>query len=397
MAKRLAIPSENVKLRIVGPYDSFFAHRVQRVDVNEDIPTTDVYELGNKNLAGTVQDTPNITVSFSSFDVGIKIFSVLTGTDPTAFPGVGVSITELGEADVILYIRDADANDYVKSVHAKRLQVRDFSFSYNVDGESTEDYTLIGSEKRWFKNDVMVDRFTTGTTTFTLSETPIILSNGNYGLSVQLDGAYLTEVTGAPSTGEYQIVGTALTTGDTRTAQVIAVYHANPAGDNWTYITDTQVPAATRGRDIDIKISTNAIPRVQSVTINGNLNVQAVREMGNRSVVGYQRQVPTVEGTLAVLDTDVELIDLLVNGSISSGATEFQLAQGCVISGIDLAIEITDPCDSTEPFTVLKTVYIPELTITGDAWSSVVNQNGTWNVNWRSRTAECLVYSGAMP
>src|SRR3972149_3251802 len=221
MAKRLAIPSENVKLRIVGPYDSFFAHRVQRVDVNEDIPTTDVYELGNKNLAGTVQDTPNITVSFSSFDVGIKIFSVLTGTDPTAFPGVGVSITELGEADVILYIRDADANDYVKSVH--------------------------------------------------------------------VDGAYLTEVTGAPSTGEYQIVGTALTTGDTRTAQVIAVYHANPAGDNWTYITDTQVPAATRGRDIDIKISTNAIPRVQSVTINGNLNVQAVSEMGNRSVVGYQR------------------------------------------------------------------------------------------------------------
>jgi len=80
-------------------------------------------------------------------------------------------------------------------------------------GESTEDYTLIGSESRWFKNDVIVDRFTSGTTSFTLSQTPIVLSNGNYGLSVILDGDYLTEVSTAPTTGEYRIVGTTLTTG----------------------------------------------------------------------------------------------------------------------------------------------------------------------------------------
>lgn len=397
MAKRLAIPSEDVKLRIVGPVDSFFASRTQRADLNEDVPTTDVYELGNNQLAGTVSDTPNVTATFSAFDVGIKIFAVLTGNDPTAFPGAGVDISDLGEADIIAYIRDATVSDYVKSAHAQRLQVRDFTFSYSVDGESTEDYTLVGSSKRWFKNDVMVNRFTTGTTSFTLTETPIQLKNGNYGLSVILDGVYLTEVTGAPATGEYRIVGTTLTTGDSRTAQCLAVYHANPAGSAWSYISDSSMPAATRGRDINILIAANDVLRVQSVTINGNLNVTDVREMGNRNVVGYQRQVPTVEGTITVLDTDVELIDLLLTGSILSGDTEFQLAQGCVASGVALEIQITDPCDTSVPYTVLKTVYVPDITIVGDAWSSVVNQNSTWNINFKSRTAQCIVYSGARP
>lgn len=397
MAKRLAIPSEHVSVRIVGPRDSFFASRVQRITLGSDIPTTDVYELGSNTLAGTVQDTPNVTITFSAFDVGVKVFSVLTGTNPTSYPSTGVNISNLGEADVIVYIRDESVSDYAKSIHGKRLQVRDFSFSYSVDGESTEDYTLIGSEKRMFKNDVVVDRFTTGTTNFTLSQTPIVLKNGNYALSVILDGQYLEEVSTTPSSGQYRIVGTTLTTGDTRTAQVIAIYHANPAGNNWSYISDSDVPAAIRGRDVNVVIGANNIKRVQSVTINGNLNVQPVREMGSRTVVGYQRQTPTVEGTITVLDTDTELIDLLTSGSINSGATEFSFGQGCVASGVTMVVELVDPCDATVPYTVLKSIEVPDIVVVGDSWTSTVNQNSTWNINYRSNTAQCIVYSGAIP
>jgi len=396
MAKRLAIPSEDVQLKVVGPYDSFSLSRVQNVNITTDIPATDVYELGNNVLVGTVKDTPNITLTFSAFDVGIKVFSVLTGTDPIAYPGAGVDISELSEVDAILFIKDAVVSDYVKSAHAKRLQVRDFSFSYSVDGESTEDYTLIGSEKRFFKNDVIVDRFTTGTTSFTLSQTPVVLKNGNYGLSVVLDGEYLTEVAGAPATGEYRIVGTTLTTSDSRTEQVLAVYQANPAGDNWSYISDPLLPVAIRGKDVKVSIAANNILRVQSVTINGDLNVQPVREMGNRFIVGYQRQVPSIEGTITVLDTDAELIDLLVTGSINSGDTEFEIGAGCVTSGLPLTIELLDPCDETVPYTVVKTVYIPDITIVGDSWASTVNQNATQTFNFRSATGQCVVYSGSI-
>ena len=397
MAKRLAIPSEETKLTVVGPYNSYAVARVQRVTLNSDIPTTDIYELGNKTQVGTAQDVPNITVTFSVFDVGIRLFSALVGEDPDAYPGGGVDISDLGEVDAILYVKDADTADYVKAAHGKRMQIRDFSFSYTVDGESTEDYTLIGSEKRWFKNDIIVDRLTGGGTTFNLTEVPIILKNGNYALSVILDGEYLTEVTTAPDvTGEYRIVGQVLTTFDTSTEQVLVIYHAHKAGTNWTYVSELIQPDAIRGKDVDVFIAANSIVRVQSVTINGNLNTQPVKELGNRAIIGYQRQVPTVDGTITVLDTDTELIDLLVTGSTNSGDTEFELGQGCIVgSGVSLKVQLVDPCDTTSPYTVLKTLYIPSITIIGDSYTSTVNQNASQTFNFRATTGELYVFSGA--
>lgn len=390
---RLAVPSKELQLFIVGPRDSFKASRIQRASLNAEIPTEDKDELGNPLHVGTVKDTPNVTLSFSAFDVGIKVFAALTGTDPTAYPGAGVDISALSEIDAVFFVKDSDVADYVKSIHGHRLQIRDFTFNYSVDGDSTEDYTAIGSERRYLKYDVVVDKFTVGTTSFTLSETPIQLKNGNYALSVTLDGDYLTEVSGAPSTGEYRVVGTTLTTGDNRTAQVLAIYHANPAGNNWANVSDATMPAAIRGKDVAVSIAANSIERVQSVSINGNLNVQAVKELGNRAVVGYQRQVPTVEGTITVLDTDTDLVSLLTNGVVGSGI-EWQPGEGCSNVDLELLVKLQDPCDDTVPYTVLKTVRIPAISITSDGYTGNVNNNTTITFNFRSSDAQCLIYSG---
>jgi len=392
---RLAVPSKEIALRIVGPRDSFFASRIQRVNLGTDYPTTDVDELGNPLHAGTTKDAPNITFTFSAFDVSIKIFSALTGTDATTYPGAGVDISELGDIDAILYIKDADVADYVRSVHVKRLRIRDFAFSYSVEGESTEDYTAIGSKRRNFKNDVIVDKFTTGTTTFTLSETPIQLKDGNYVLSVVLDGKYLTESTGVLVTGEYSYATGDITTFDTRVTQCLVVYHASPAGTNWSDISDSTIPAAIRGRDVKVEIGANGIDRVQSVTINGNMQPDPVREMGNREIVGYQSQVPTVEGQISVLDTDIRLIALLTTGDPDSTDTEFDVGYGCTVAGVSLEVKIYDPCDITVSGVVVKTVYIPEIEVVGDALASNVNDNVTYTFNYRSTDAQCIIYSGS--
>ncbi len=397
MAKRLAIPSKELELKIVGPIDSFIASRIQRVSINNDVPTNDIDELGNPLHVGQSKGIPNVSLTFSAMDVGIKVFSVLTGNDPAAYPGAGVDTSTLTEVDAILQVKSATIMDYVKSAHARRLQVRDYSFNYTVDGDSTEDYTLIGSEKRWFKNDVVVDKFTTGTISFTLNDTPIQLKNGRKLLSVILDGVYLLEVSAGPATGEYSVSGTTLTTSDSRTEQCLAVYHADPVGNNWTDVGDASMPPAVQGKDVNIAIIANDIPRIQSLTINGNLNVQEVREMGNRNIAGYQRQVPTVEGTLTVLDTDTELLDILLNGSLNSGNTEFEIGIGCVTSGIELEVELRDPCDTDSPYTVLKTIYIPDLEVTGESYTANVGNNATQTFNWRSADAQCVVYSGAKP
>lgn len=394
MAKRLAVPSKELQLHIVGPREHFKASRIQRLTMNTDIPSTTIDELGNPSHVGDVKDVPNVTLTFSAMDTGIRIFSALTGTDPANYPAQGVDISNLGEIDAIIFVKDPDSSSYIKSAHARRLQIRDFTFSYSVDGEATEDYTAIGSEKRYFSNDIQVDVKTSNFTT--LSQTPIPLKNGRKLISLRTEAGYLDEVPSAPGENQYSVSGTTITfgTGAAPTTRMIAVYQVAAANPDWSDVSDPSMPAAIRGRDIPIRIAANSIPRVQSVTINGTLNVQPVREMGNRVIVGYQRQVPEVTGTITVLDTDNELISLLQYGVTSSG-TEYQPGEGCVTSGVSLEIQLLDPCDTVEPYTVLKTVYLDDITVTGDSYTSNVNQNAQVTFNFKSRTAHCVIYSGA--
>ena len=395
MAKtRLAIASKEIQLHLVGDKGSYKAARVQRLNLNTDIPVTTVDEIGNAQHAGSITDIPAITMTFSAFDVGINLFAVLTGEDQDSYPGAGVDIEQLTEIDAVLYVRDDDVTDFVKSAHAKRLQIRDFTFTYSVDGESTEEYTAVGSEKRWFKNDVQVDTFTTGTTTFTLTASPVQLKNGDDLLTVILDGKYLTEVVAGPATGEYEVTGTTLTTFDSRTDTCVAIYQKAFAGSEWTDVSDEEQAIAIRGKDVELLIGVNSLDRVQSVTINGNLNSQPVTEMHNPNILGYQSQVPVVNGTVTVLDTDTELMDILVTGLPSSGDTEFELTGGCATSGLALEIKLYDPCDTA---TVLKTVYVPSFRTVGDAYTTNVNENASQTFNWESFDAQCIVYSGARP
>jgi len=396
MAKRLAVPSKETQLHIVGPKDVFKASRLQKFSLGTDIPVTTVDEIGNRLHVGDTKDTPNVTLSFSAFDTSIKIFSALTGNNPAAYPVSGVDISQLGQIDGIVFTKGADTEDYVKSGHARRLQIRDFAFSYNVDGESTEDYTAIGSERRWLKNDVVVDKFTTGTS-FTATQIPIQLKNGDYGLSCIADGSYLTEVSTAPAAGEYRLtVAKALTLGTAAASQVVLVYHSDVVAIGWTDINDDTIPAAIKGKDVNVKILANDIPRVQSITLNGNLNSQPVKELGNRNITGYQRQIPTIDGTITVLDTDTELISLLTVGTLSGADVEWQPGEGCTTTDLSLTVELMDPCDTTEPYTVLKTVYLPSISIVGDNYTQNVNNNAQIVFNFKSADAQCIVYSGAM-
>lgn len=396
MARRLAIPSKDLQLQLVTQFGAIPAVRVQRLSLSTDIPSTTIDQLGSASHAGDAKDMPSVSLTFSAFDIGIKNFAAMTGTDPNNYPPAGVDISKLGEIDAVIYIKDPDINDYVKAIHARRLQITNFTFSYSVDGEATEDYTANGSERRFFSRDVIVERFTTGTTTFNLSYTPIPLKNGRKAITVILDGKYLDEVSSSPGAGQYAISGTTLTTGENRTSSVVVVYQGILPGNNWTDVGDNfpDYPAAIRGKDVRVRISASDIPRVQSVTINGNLNTQPVNEMGSRNTVGYQRQIPEITGTLTILDTDNDIIDLLMHGSTTSD-TEFMPGEGCVNSGVPLTIELLDPCDTSSNPTVVKTIYLDSIALTGETYDANVNQNTTIAFNWKSLTGHCVVYSGA--
>lgn len=399
MAKRKAISFKEVKPIIVGPIGKYEAARVQRLDIPTNLPTTDIDELGNPYHAGTVTDIPEVTMTFQAMDVSVKLFAALTGTNPAAYPPTGVDVSKIGYIDLIADIADEDMADIAKSLICREAKVTGFTYTYSVDGEATEEYTAQGSDKRWFRYNIVVDKFTTpGTGPFTLSQTPIRLKSGNYVISVIADGQYLTEVSGTPAAGQYSYSAGAITLGSAISQQVVAVYHAQVAGDNWTNILDNTIPAAVRGKNIPVKIAANNIPRVQSVTIRGTFPTTTIREMGTPTIVGYVTGPTNVEGDISVNDTDTELIALFTTGSLNPADTEFQVCE-MTASGISLEINIYDPLTSCSlPLasgTILKTIYIPSLTITSEGHTTNVGGQAVQTFGFRSTTGACIIYSGA--
>jgi len=397
MTKRIGIPSKDIALTIVGPLGDYLAARIQRLDIPVNFPATDIDELGNPQHAGTVADIPEITSTFQAMDVSIKLFAALTGTDAASFPGAGVDISDLGKVDLIGNIKDKDVADFVKNVHVKKAQITGFTFTYSVDAESTEEYNLTATRKRWLKNDVIVDTFDVGQgSPATLSETPLQLKSNDYCLSVILDGEYLDEVVGAPASGEYSVAGTDLSFADAIASKLVAVYHASPAGNNWTDVSDSTIPAGIRGKDAVLKLAANDIERVQNVTIRGTFPSTPVKELGSVSLVGTLINVPQVTGDITVLDTDLELIALFTTGDPASADTEFRDCE-FTASGISLEVTIRDP--ATDPCgdagVVLKTVYIPEMIITSEGHAINVGGNANQTFAFRSKTGQCLIYSGS--
>jgi len=112
-------------------------------------------------------------------------------------------------------------------------------------------------------------------------------------------------------------------------------------------------------------------------------------------LVGYQMQIPAVTGTITVLDTDTELIALLTTGQLNpSGITEFGVSE-FTASGIPLIVKLQDPVDKTLPYTILKTVYMPSISVTNEGFTSNVNQNAQQTFDFKSSTGQIIIFQGS--
>lgn len=385
MTKKIAIPYKDVKLRVVGPQADFYAHRVQRLDIPVSLPNTTINELGNSGHAGIVTDLPEVTATFQAFDVSHKIFSILTGEDYDAYPVGGVDVENLSTIDIIGYVKDV--TDMLKCVHAKKMRITDFTFTYSVDGESTEEYSCAGSEKRYFAYDVVVTSGALVGGELTLDYTPATLKNGYKLLSCIVDGTWKED-------SEYTVDGTTLTVSGATTENCLAVYHTSSGVLSWEDISDGTVPAAIRGKNIPVTIGVEHMYRVQSVTIRGTFPNTKVTEMGNTSVVGYIVDPPDISGDITVLDTDNEIVALLTTGTKddADGYGEYGVDE-YEERALQLSVQLKLPSDNT---TIQKTVRIPSMRITSDGTSANVGGQLTQTFSFMSDDGQCIVYSGAI-
>lgn len=383
MTKRIAIPYKDIKLRIVGPQADFYAHRIQRLDIPVNIPNTTINEFGNSGHAGNVTDVPEVTATFQAFDVSHKIFAILTGESVESYPATGVDVSNLSNVDLIGYVKNV--TDILKCVHVKKMRITDFTFTYSVGGESTEEYSCAGSEKRYFANDVVVSSGALIAGALTLDYTPATLKNGYSMLSVIVDGTWKED-------DEYTVSGTTLTISGATTENCLAVYHVSSSVLAWTGISDATVPAAIRGKNIPVTIGVEHMYRVQSVTIRGTFPNTKVAEMGNTSVVGYVVDPPDITGDVTVLDTDNEIVALLTTGTKedADGYGEYGVNEYGERT-LELQVQLKDPSDDT---TIKKTVKIPYMRITSDGTSANVGGQMTQTFSFASNDGACVVYSG---
>ena len=392
--KRLSITHDSFAVRVVGEKDFALFPRVQRFNIDYRQNSNDIDELGNVKKAGTSKRPATITASIDTFHPSIQNISVIAGVDPAAFPVSGLLITEVRDVDIIGLVKDPKLAEVAKSVYIKKATVSEINYRFSVDGEAEENFSFNGVRRIWFKNGVTTEKFTTGTNTFTLSDTPVTLKDGTHLISVVLDGVRLKETSSpTPQSGEYYYnSGTnQVVTGDNRTEQLIVSYQTSSSSTSWLNVEDTTIPVTSPGSDNKIIIAANEIPRVQSIDIRVAFNLEEVKELGNREIAGNTIKPPTVEGSLTVLDTDTELIELFTVGSIGGSDTEFEPGKGCSTSGIDLKVRIYDPCDENQS-TVLKTIYVPNIELDGDSYTMNVGNTAQQVFNFKGTTV--YVYSG---
>lgn len=409
MAKRVAIPYKDVKLRIVGPKGDFYAHRVQRLDMPANMPSTVINELGNSLHAGTVTDVPEVTSTFQAFDVSHKIYAYMVGQNPSDYAtqawdsttGVGeggVDVKNLSYCDLIAYIKTDGVADVVRCMHVKYMRVTDFTYTYSVDGESTEEYSLAGSEKRYFSSDLFVNSGTIQSNAFTLAYTPTVLRNGNKLLSFIVDGIWIEE---GVESDEYSVVGQTVSYIDSNGTTCLAVYQCTSGSLVWTDISDNTVPIAIRGKNIPVYIQASDDEwekqyRVQSVNIRGTFPNTKVMEMGNTSVVGYIVDPCDVTGDISILDHDLDTVKLLTTGDKVSALTEFGV-DDYEDRTLTLRVEVQSPgtFGGYSEGSVTKTVRIPSMRITSEGTSTNVGGQSAQTFSFSSDDGQCIVYSGA--
>lgn len=393
MARRARIHSRDIQPLIVAPKGMFAAARVQRLDFPLTLNVTNIDELGRRLHVGTTSDIPEVTVTVEAFDVSHNTFAYLTGYTPSTFPASGASVTELKNVDVIGAIRENCGDTVASAIYVKRGIVSAMSATFGVQANSTVSYTINSNSKKAYRQPVYYDGFTASGTqiTFGLSATPTWLTRtSGYIIDAYHTGAtcetnYLDEGV------DYTVAGATITlSGVADAGDTYWFTYTNPTATSFQGLDDT-APAAIQGKYVPVAISVNNIPRVQSATINATFASEQILEMGGLGKpVGYESNLPDVNGDISVLKTDNDLLSILEGVSNTTVENDIEYA----LTSLPLKIQLKDP---RNPSRVVLTYYVPSITVTAQGDESTVNASINETFSWRSTTGQLYVASGAGP
>lgn len=396
--------------RCVHYLNNFLVNRAQSIDVSANIPSQIIDELGNEKHAGIISSPAEVAFNVSVFDTGVDLARSLIGK-PAA---TNITLNDYinAKVDYVGMVRD-NAGNFFRSVYVKDASISRLSYGFDVSGNATESYGLVGDNMTVFDGFVVTKTYTIVAADVTKGSFKLPLAGGEKPIPTKGDsyfeGSHLLRLTkkenGVSQTLDKDEFTYTPTVGD----EQIAVSGGLKVGQEWTIVFYSKTmgtalnpafnavaPPAVRGEFTPLRIglsgSTKFIPRLQSARIDVSLKQMKIPQLGSRKVAYASAGVPDVAGSFSVLMSDLAVRKLLTYGDETiSTETQFGIEQ-LPSYGMknDLALEIIMK-SPTDDSTVLKRIMIPDI-VTNSA-GTPANVNGTLmeNYGWSGKTGTLTI------
>ncbi len=407
---RVSIPFKEVGLDAITFAGRTRLGRVQRADINMNIPTTTVQELGSDKQVGKIFDLPEVSVTVSAIDVGARTSFILAGENwAAAASGTYIEAQDITYACLVETFKSQTTDDIVRSLYVPGAKLSRFSLNYSVNGDATEEFTFDATDRRWLKYDVAVaSGVISASGTLTLSPAARLLKNGNYYLSAFASGTgYLTDEAFVSSTANSVTFDTTVVAAST---PVVVTYHTD-LSNQWDYTYEyahvppdytpaPDQPIGVRGWGVEVYLvksgqANEKMYRGQTLTLQAQYPQTRVNELGNQSAVGYTQGIPEVTGTFEALQHDFRLLEIM-SGDDGSSADNWEPDDlGSGNWGLEVRIwRRNADRTNTQPE---KTVFIPKLDITQENNGAQVGQDSRVTYNISSRDGKVYMYKGSRP
>lgn len=321
---------------------------------------------------------------------------------------INIKDFEYANADIVVPVKEVGDNTtsdpitrtmYIENGFCNRLD-----FTFNTGGASTERFTVETDNKKWFLNaarTVIVDRLARNAGgTYTLSQTPTQLLNGNYTLKCRVYDPSTEKYEEKKEGIDYTVSGTTVTfgAGKNPAAGTFLIFrycaninnpdlfkmlpsvknsHPDPAGQ----INQGQVEVYLNDD------TSNFVLRVETATISADLGRDALNEIGHALPYDRPMRFPIpVTVTLNTKASDLQEYARLMNkGSEFASGSVNELDIDGFAKNLGLTVYVYREADTKRdeiPFKFqkyLKKIYIENLSVTDEASEVAVDRDATQN------------------
>lgn len=372
---------------------------------NLGIPEEKIYEVGNQETVATLRDVPDLTWDMESWDMTTSLEERLLGLTSSPSAGYEFDFNNAKPMDVVGLFKSPTFTS-IFGIAAPYLNLDSLSYRFAVRQSSSETATLRGDSIYYVPGTAYSEVFAAagvGPYTFTNGPSIVTRESGDdlYAYCVTLfesDGTVTRLFIGDDYTNDAN--GFTLTTAAPVGSTIHAVYGSTTtrALPQSIHPDVADVPAAVRGRDIDIYISDGAAtPQlirwrgVQSVEVNRRVTIEREEELGNPHTVSSEYDVPDVNGTLTMRPGDADYLRERIAQVTNTPLNE--TANALSAQPLEMEIVIRHP----DTGAVLKTLYVEDARFQPPATPFRANSTLEVQFPWQSDGGRLLVYKGARP